>query len=753
MWRIALAIAVAGALPLWAAREAKVRPSGAPPAGAPVAAGENDADPGAAAGDNGGDSDYAAARLLQRADELLQAGEKERGIKMLESVVEQYPKSMMRHKAYLALGRHFLEARDQNQAIAYLARVRELEREPALSPELQDMLAESLYQTGVAYFQMRQYNAAFPVLRKIVAQFPNSVWANQSYYYIGMCHFMQENWSKAIEALSLVGTHVDPASPKTEFVEAGRRFYVKVQDADLPVLNRMGLEIKVVVESASGDRETVVCIPLAGTQNDVFVGSIPTQVGTPAPGDATLQVVGGDEIMVRYLDDNTQEGRKDVPREGKVRVVSTGGVYFSLGDFETRARHAFPGQPVFVVVEDADLDTSTSRDRASVRLLVRYRPEEDADEQPLAIGAGGFADLLTDRRDELTVRDELVINLDEIGAGDIVRSGRFGGSVKIEAATDGLQPDRADAVLHAREGDEILAIYNDARHGEGEFARESTYRVVVGGMVDTRPQASQSVVYDETLRARKNLVEANAFLELARIFKDMGLMQGATERAAEGLDRAQRVIGVQVAIPSNLKQEAFKLKWELHLVSDDYESAVAACQLFNQLFPDSPFVDQALLGIGRIRLQAKQYAEAIKVFNQILGLKTSLAKAEAQFRIAEATESDPLGGFEKAIPHYKLCADRYPDSEFAGRAMGKLIDYYIENRDYAQASAMLEQVFQDYPDAPFLDAMLLKWTLVAFRMGEFRKAHEKASELLFQYPGSSYAEKAREILPRIEEKL
>jgi TolA-binding protein len=66
---------------------------------------------------------------------------------------------------------------------------------------------------------------------------------------------------------------------------------------------------------------------------------------------------------------------------------------------------------------------------------------------------------------------------------------------------------------------------------------------------------------------------------------------------------------------------------------------------------------------------------------------------------------------------------------------------------------LLVQIFQDYPDAPFLDSMLLKWVLVSFSQGDYNKARDKCNQLLFEYPGSAYAEKARSVLPKIEAKL
>ena len=311
----------------------------------------------------------------------------------------------------------------------------------------------------------------------------------------------------------------------------------------------------------------------------------------------------------------------------------------------------------------------------------------------------------------------------------------------------------------------ILYPFVDEMHIGGGDPRLVECAIPATGAIDTRPRATQDVVSDAVVRARKSLVEAAAYLELGRIFRSMGLMDGAREKVKEGLDRVDSVVRMTLPIPADVRQEAFRLKWDLHLVVDDFPSAMAACRLFNSLYPDSPFVDQALMGIARIRMENKEYDEAIGVFHQVLALQQSMAKAEAQFHVAECIEAkamqrisqypnvNRLSAIEPAIQAYKQCAERYPDSEFAGKSLEKVVDYHIDMKDYGQAGELLQQIFQDYPDASFLDSMLLKWVLVAFRAGDFQKAYDKASQLIFEYPDSPYAEKGKEVLPRIEGRL
>jgi len=709
---------------------------------------------------------YAARNLLKKANDLLTLGERERAVKMLETIIQQYPDTIVRYEAYLALGKHYVEQRDQPKAITVLRHLNDLKKpDEEVVGKARQMYLEGLYLTGTAYFQMKQYGSAFPVLRKITTNYPNTVWANQAYYYVGMCHFAQGNWNKAIQALSLVGTFVDPDSPTVKYVEAGRRFYVKIEDGDLPILHRLGKAVTVTVQTGGGDREKVVCTPLS-LQGGVFLSTIPTEIGKAKPGDGTLQVVGGDTITTKYADNNTKAGDRDVAREQKVEVVSTASVGYTMGTYESKAPAAFIGQPLHVLLQDIDQDVSDKADTVSIKVVSRYKVEADQAE-----GAGEMtADLTFEEAEEYQVRDEVTLRLTELGEG-AVHSGRFAGAMALEGFRENQTVSKNDAALTCAVGDEIVATYVDELHIGGRSSRVARASTKVAGEITSRLGTSVNFVSDAILRAKKNLVEGTAFLELARIFASMGLKKGAKTKAVEGLERVDAVIRTEVPIPSELKEEAFKLRWNLYITMEDFRRAMSTCQLFNRLYPDSPFVDQAMIGIAKIQFDNKEYRQATSVYRQVLRLPNSMAKAEAQFRIArcievQATEraearaaktgeaAEPQAGLnEQAIREYKLCAERYPDSQYAGESLGKLVDYYLQTRDYPRADDLLEQIFEDYPDANFLDAILLKWVYVAYRMGNYQKAHDKCAQLIFEYPAGSHAKKAKQLLPAIKAEL
>ena len=123
------------------------------------------------------------------------------------------------------------------------------------------------------------------------------------------------------------------------------------------------------------------------------------------------------------------------------------------------------------------------------------------------------------------------------------------------------------------------------------------------------------------------------------------------------------------------------------------------------------------------------------VFQTIVDLTESDVKDEAQFMIAKSIE-DEGGELEPAIPSYQKVADNYPESEYAGDSLGKLVMYHIESKDYVTARDMLERVFEEHPDKQWLDGMLLRWAVLEFRMGNPEQALEKAQQLIMEYPQS-----------------
>ncbi len=773
-------LACAGPL---AAGEAKPdKPAKATPA---KAAGPVSAGTAGAKSEASEETNQQARRLFNIALAKIADRETQAGTAMLTKLVDEFPTSPVRFLAWLEIGKQHLKpkegAKDGAKAIDAFRHLLEIERPDGTVPmDLREAYLEALYLTGSVYFDQRQFSACFPPLRKITSTFPNSVWANQSYYFIGMAHYQQGNWPAAIEHLSLVGTFVDPASPLTEFVEAGRRFYIKVQDADLPIQRRLGQKATAVIATASGDREEITLVPLAEKEG-LYLASIPTEVRQPAPalrGDGMLQVIGSDRITVRYSDSNTKDGQKDLVRERTVKVVSTGAVAITLGDWERRAEVAFIGQPVFLVLNDVDLDASPKADTVRIKVVSRYQDDDDdtpaapVDPFTAAAAKGDKAASADEKR--WRVRDEVQVEISEApykpiagaasatpapAADSVVHSGRFLGQLTLRKAVKGETPERKGNVLTCEVGDEILVTYIDEEHAGGKSQRQVVATVKVAGELKVGADLTNPRPDDPALAANKNLVESQAYLEMARIFKSMGLSRQCSEKAAEGLTKTREVLREERKLPNSTLELAYRVTWDLYLAQGELGKAIAACRDYSLAFPNSGFADQALLGIAKALKAKHDYLQAAEVLNQILALPRGFSKAEAQYLLAVMAEeqgtTDQARKFamDKAIPLYRLTAERYPDSEFAGEALGKLVIYYRESRDFPQALDLLKQIFEDHRDKPWLDARLKDWVMVAWAMGDYQAALAKSQQLIEEYPSRPTAKWARENLARIEAKI
>jgi len=684
-------------------------------------------------------SNAAAKRLIRTAEDLFEAGQTERGMKVLESLLDRFPHSESRYEAYLMMGRAMMEDGRFADALNALNHLRALElSDNELTPDQTQWLQEALFLIGRGYYETRQNSLAFPVLRKLTRDHPNSPWASQAYFYIGMCHFSQGNWQKAIESLNLVGTFISPDSPATSRIESGRRFYLKIDDEDLPVAMRLQEQVPVRVTSSNGDEEIIQTIPLT-SQGLTYIGSLPTSVGNATKGNRTLEVLGGGKVTVEYIDKNTLDGQGNLPRIAEVDVVSTGQLEFTRGTFDSLSPNAFLGQPVFIRLTDSDLDQSDGADQVTVQIAVQRKKQAD-DLDPLV--QDGAQDAF-----ETVDTENIVLTETE------PRSGIFTGQIELVDSAEAQQSGAGTGALESKVDDRIVTSYTDVRHIDGDEDKEVRSAVEVAGRLSNRPKATQFVVNDPIVRARKSLVEATAYLELTRIFNGMGLRDGANQKSDQGLELVNAAIRDSADLPLSLRTEAFRLKWELEMAQGDYPAAIATCTTFSKLFPESPLVDEALMGIGRTQLERNNFSEAIGTFNRVLKLQMSQARPEAQFLIAEATEKMNPERPELALPLYRQVAQRYPDSKFAGIALSKLIDDLIAAKNYPQAEDLLVQVFQDHPDADFLDAMLMKWVILAYRQGDLTTARDKCTQLLFDFPESRFAAQAQAVQQKIETQL
>ena len=124
--------------------------------------------------------------------------------------------------------------------------------------------------------------------------------------------------------------------------------------------------------------------------------------------------------------------------------------------------------------------------------------------------------------------------------------------------------------LQAAPGDRVVIRYKDQLHAAGSFEQVVESTIPVAGRYTGSLEKVGGDMAEAVNAARKNLIESKAYLELARIFADMGLQDGAAGQVAEGMDRVlRRFIRQEACLLNSFKRHsscAGKCKFSLKIL-------------------------------------------------------------------------------------------------------------------------------------------------------------------------------------------
>ena len=747
--------------------------------------------------------DRAARKLLEAGDARIDADETEKALEIWRSVIERYPRSKVRYEAHLRLGNYLLEKkRAFDEARGHFEAVADLENSDT------DQRAEATLKTGVCFYEGRHYGQCFKVLREVIEEFPASGFVNEAYYTIGLGHFKLGHYSRAIEALEKVGTVFSGDDAQIEKVEAGKRLFVKVDDNDLAILEP-GETVSLVCRSASGDEESITCHPI-GRQVRVVLGSIPTALGRPVAGNGLLEIRGGDSIEVNYTDSHTADRKFDQARLRTVGVVGTALVAITDGSFENTIAGVVIGKQANLQIADADFDRSDAADKVNaVAEIWRRKTDEEIEDELAALAAKAPTpevspeELATDSEPEIErfrKIDEAPVSLTEVAvarrstafeeeeevegeepgttsgvdaepsevvAGEAadpgsepstavaaevdnsIHSGLFRGTV---ALNDAAEPVAGDAILQARPGDLLRLRYHD----EVSLERTPQDRVaeatcIEGNLGNVR--VTKTEISDAELKIKTRLRTSDALTQIGNHYKEFGLITKADAKYDEALEVAEQVLTEARQLGGSILEQAYVQLWRTYFAKEQFNLAVAMSQRLMREFPESTFVDEAMLQQAHAFRGQGNFGQAITLYSSVLRLNNSPLKGEAQFGVAETYEQMAKDAraeqsaqmFERSFVEYRKVYEQFPDSGRVGDAVAKMANFYYQKEDYSRAIDVFENVLSDYPDANFLDVILFNYGRCLFRLDRRREAQRMFDQLINEFPESDLAPEAKRI--------
>jgi tetratricopeptide (TPR) repeat protein len=690
--------------------------------------------------------DRAARKLLQAGDARLEVGENEKALEIWESVIERYPRSAIRFEAHLRLADHLLkEQREFDKARVHFDAAAQ-EANPN-----DEQRAYAFLNTGTCYYEAGRYGNCFKIMRQVIEYFPASPQVNEAYYFIGLGHFKQGHYSRAIEALEKVGTALSDKDAKIEKVEAGKRLYIKIDDKDFAILEP-GEQIKVVCKTRSGDQETVQCDAI-GRNAKMTLGSIVTQLGNASPGNGLLEVRGGDLITVTYIDAHTAEKTFNARRIKEVLVVGNGIARITDGSYQHDLQAAVLGKPLHLQISDADHDTSAGVDRLEATIHVFQRKSSDEIDEEIAdrVANGDLeeapeGETLKDQIDPLKLVRTLPIHLRESS-----ESGIFRLALPLQAGSG------VPKALHAEPGQIIRLVYLDKRHlGDGPLTRTAQAKVIEGNLGEMR--VTRTEISDQTLQLKTQLRTASALTQVGNHYQEFGLDEKATLKYSEALIVCESILGRTQKIGGKLLEETYVQLWRIYFAMDELNLALAMSRRLQAEFPTSAFVDEAMLQQAHVERKRENFARAIGLYSAIAKLPNSDLRGEGQFFVGECYEEMALKAtadqatrlFEKSFLAYQAVYESFPESGRVGDAVAKMAAFYYQKEDYARAVDVFENVLSDYPDANFLDVILFNYGRCLYKLERKTEARRRFDQLIDDYPESEIAPEAKKIVEALK---
>lgn len=744
--------------------------------------------------------DRAAKKLLEAGDARLDANESAKAVEIWKSVIERYPRSRYRFDAHLKLGNYFLD----RERVYDRARVH-FEAAAAEENGSEEQRAEATSKLGVCFYHARNFGKSFQVMRDVIEKFPVSPQVNEAYYYIGLGHFQLGHFSRAIQALEKVGTTFSGQGGQGEKLESGKRLFVRIEDADLAVLDP-NQAVKVTCRATSGDEESLDCFPV-GHNVRLAIGSIPTRLGKPVSGNGTLEIHGGDKVQVTYTDEHTSDKKLNVKVLKDVTVVGSAMVAITDGAFSETVNGAVLGKGVNLRIIDADGDTSDGADRIAAAIHVyRLKTDEELEteaialaKQPVESDAIKKGSITKDGLPEIEqwkLVDTVKVALIESKVQSIVADRTAPATARAEGSaltnptqnlTDATVPPSSapvsassqaredtsihtgvfhatvalvktdqiiagDDILQALPSDEVRLVYVDEIHGrEGTRQVQSVARCLEGNIGGVR--VTKAEISDQELKIQTQLRTADALTQIANRYKEFGLHAKANEKYAQALSVCEEVADEARKLRGSLLEQLYVQLWNIYFAMDKLELSAAMCERLQSEFPNSGFVDDALLRLAEVARKQGNLERAIGVYSRLVGMQSSQLRGEAQFGVAECYEAmaAKVQGEaaaqlrDRAFQEFKRVYDQFPESGRVGEAVAKMANYYYIQKDYARAIDTFETVLNNQPDAKFLDVILFNYGRCLFRMDRKAEAQRRFEQLISEFPESPLAADAKKI--------
>jgi len=248
-----------------------------------------------------------------------------------------------------------------------------------------DVVARAELALGILLCEKGEREEGIEQFKKVLAMAPKGTTVDEIIYRLGSAYKELGKYKEALDTFRLVGL----ASKTVEKLEPGVPFRIRLSDRNLTT-TRGATQIPIIVKTAPGGDEEKLYLEKSDAGEWLFIGEIPTMLGSAKPMNKMLEVTGNDTITYQYdpvfVSNYTVKTRpEDMPT---VTIAADAKLVASATEIkekeeltlpvprqreaESRAfrkeNEVKPGNNIYVMVRDPDRDCTNERDTVQVEV-------------------------------------------------------------------------------------------------------------------------------------------------------------------------------------------------------------------------------------------------------------------------------------------------------------------------------------------------------------------------------------------------
>jgi len=421
---------------------------------------------------------------------------------------------------------------------------------------------------------------------------------------------------------------------------------------------------------------------------------------------AVLNLSGKDQITAAYDDERKPKGSTLIP-SALGRLISNGELASLDRNYDEPVERLHVGEKLFLMVTDADQDSSDERDRIIVQVTTEFGEKEEF---------------------------ELVETL--------AHSGVFNGSLTLKSneAPKAGNIDMAEPIIECYFGDTITVTYLDptASTEEGQLERNTQLPVVIG--TDGLISAFSKTFNNETLAVETKFHVAESYFELFKSHKNLGRKEEETIDLAAGR-RVLREVIEDFPDPKYQPRILYLLGQFAQELGDTDEATAAYEQIVSQ-FPEHPLAADAQYKLAQTYEESGDFDEALEAYVTLAATyPRSPLIANVMIRISDhfyKNEEYPI-----AAQVGKKFLEKFEGHQFASRMAFRVGQCFYKAEEFGTAGDSFDLFAKTFPDDE-LAADSLFWSGESFRMANNdREAFRRYNRCRWDFPASDAAKYAR----------